>query len=57
MKKVILFFAVAVVFASCAQKANEEAPAVDSSAIVVEEVVDSTVVDSAAVVDTTVVAQ
>lgn len=57
MKKVILFFAVAVVFASCAQKANEEAPAVDSSAIVVEEVVDTTGVDSAAVVDTTVVAQ
>lgn len=49
MKKVILFFAVAVVFASCAQKANEEAPAVDSSAIVVEEVVDSAAIDTAAV--------
>lgn len=57
MKKVILFFAVAVVFASCAQKANEEASAVDSSAIVVEEVVDTTVVDSAAVDTAAVVAQ
>ncbi len=57
MKKVILFFAVAMVFASCGPKATEEnTEAVDS--VVVEEVVvvDTTVVDSA-VVDTTVVAQ
>ena len=46
MKKVILFFVVALAFASCAPKAAEEAPAVDSTAVVV---VDSMAVDTAAV--------
>jgi PBP1b-binding outer membrane lipoprotein LpoB len=55
MKKVFLFFAVAMVFASCAPKATEEA-AVTGDSVVVEEVVDTTAVDTAAV-DTTVVAQ
>ena len=45
MKKVILFFVVALAFASCAPKAAEEAPAVDSTAVVV----DSMAVDTAAV--------
>jgi hypothetical protein len=52
MKKVFLFFAVAMVFAACAPKAAEEnTEAVDS--VVVEEVVevvDSVVADSAVVV-------
>jgi len=34
MKKVILFFVVALAFASCAPKAAEETPAVDSTAVV-----------------------
>jgi PBP1b-binding outer membrane lipoprotein LpoB len=45
MKKVILFFVVALAFASCAPKAAEEAPKVDSTAVVV----DTTAVDTAAV--------
>jgi hypothetical protein len=43
MKKVFLFFAVAMVFAACAPKATEEAaPATDSLAV------DTTVVDTVA---------
>jgi len=52
MKKVILFFVVALAFASCAPKAAEEAPAVDSTVVVV----DTTVVIDTTVVDTTVAA-
>lgn len=50
MKKVILFFVVAMAFASCAKKATEEAPKADSS-VVVDTVaaVDTTAVDTAAV--------
>jgi len=47
MKKVFLFFAVAMVFASCAPKATEEATPAEDSAVVV--------VDTVAVVDTTAV--
>ncbi len=54
MKKVILFFVVALAFASCAPKAAEQAPAVDSTAVVVDTVA---AVDTAAVVDSTVAAQ
>ena len=55
MKKVILFFVVALAFASCAPKAAEQAPAVDSTAVVVDTVA---AVDTAAVVaDSTVTAQ
>ena len=50
MKKVILFFAVAMVFASCAPKATEEATENVDSVVVEEVVVDSVVADSAAVV-------
>ena len=53
MKKVFMFFVVALAFASCAPKAAEEAPAVDSTAVVVDTVA---VVDTT-VVDTTVAAQ
>lgn len=42
MKKVFLFFAVAMVFAACAPKAEEAAPATDSLAV------DTTVVDTVA---------
>ena len=44
MKKVLLFFVVALALASCAPKAAETTPAVDSTKVVA---------DSAAVVDTT----
>ena len=54
MKKVFLFFAVAMVFASCAPKATEEAAAPAEDSVVVVDTV--AVVDTAAV-DTTVVAQ
>lgn len=54
MKKVFLFFAVAMVFASCAPKATEENTEAVDSVVVEEVVIDTTVVDSA--VDTTVVA-
>jgi len=49
MKKVFLFFAVAMVFASCAPKATEEAVPVEDSVVVVDTVaVDSVVVDTVA---------
>jgi len=50
MKKVILFCAVAMAFASCAPKAAEETTTVDSTAVVVDTVVsiDTTVVDTVA---------
>ena len=51
MKKVFLFFAVVIAFASCAPKATEEATTNEDSVVV--EVVDTTAVDTAAV-DTTV---
>ena len=51
MKKVFLFCVVALAFASCAPKAAEEAPAVDSTEVVAVDTV--AVVDTAAVVDTT----
>ena len=54
MKKVILFFVVALAFASCAPKAAEQAPAVDSTAVVVDTVA---AVDTAVVADSTVAAQ
>ena len=56
MKKVFLFFAVAMVFAACAPKAAEENTEAVDSVVVDEVVVDTTVVDSA-VVDSAVVAQ
>lgn len=50
MKKVFLFFAVAMVFGACAPKATEETTVAEDSVVVVEEVVvDSAVVDSAVV--------
>ncbi|HLP03819.1 MAG TPA: hypothetical protein VK152_00180 [Paludibacter sp.] len=50
MKKVFLFFVVAMAFASCAPKAAEEAPATDSAAVVVDSAaVDTAAVDTAAV--------
>jgi hypothetical protein len=48
MKKVFLFCVVALAFASCAPKAAEQAPAVDSTAVVA--------VDTVAPVDTVAVA-
>ncbi len=50
MKKVLLFCVVALAFASCAPKAAEEAPAVDSTVVVVDTVavVDTTVIDTVA---------
>lgn len=53
MKKVFLFFAVAMIFASCAPKATEETEVVDESAVVVEveEVMDTTVVDTTVVAE------
>lgn len=50
MKKVFLFCVVALAFASCAPKAAEEAPAVDSTVVTVDTVavVDTTVVDTVA---------
>jgi PBP1b-binding outer membrane lipoprotein LpoB len=50
MKKVFLFFVVAIAFASCAPKAAETAPATDSTVVAV----DSAAVDSVAA-DTTAV--
>ncbi|MDD3320685.1 MAG: hypothetical protein PHS59_04490 [Paludibacter sp.] len=47
MKKVFLFCVVALAFASCAPKAAEETPAVDTTAVVA--------VDTVAVVDTAAV--
>ena len=44
MKKVLLFFVVAMALASCAPKAAETAPATDSTAVTV----DSAAVDTAA---------
>jgi hypothetical protein len=49
MKKVFLFFAVAIAIASCAPKATEEAPAVDSVAIDTVAVVDTVAVDTTVV--------
>ena len=52
MKKVILFFVVAMAFASCTPKKAEEAPVADSTVVAVDTtavVADSTVVDSTAV--------
>jgi len=48
MKKVFLFFAVAMVFASCAPKATEEATPAEDSVVVVDTVavVDTTAVDT-----------
>ncbi len=52
MKKVILFFVVALAFASCASKEAKEAPATDSTVVAV----DTVAVDTAAVAaDTTAV--
>ena len=48
MKKVILFFVVALAFASCGPKATEETPAADSTVVVVDTV-------AAVVADTTAV--
>ena len=51
MKKVILFFAVAMVFASCAPKATEEATPAEDSVVVVDTVavaVDTVAVDTVA---------
>ena len=45
MKKVILFFVVAMAFASCAPKAADKAPATDSTVVAV----DTVAADSAAV--------
>jgi hypothetical protein len=53
MKKVILFFVVALAFASC-KKAAETAPATDSVAVD-STVVDTTVADTAVKADTAVV--
>ena len=51
MKKVFLFFAVVIAFASCAPKATEEAAPAQDSAVVVDTVaaVDTAAVDTAAV--------
>ena len=52
MKKVFLFFVVAMAFASCAPKAADKAPATDSTVVTVDSTttntttVDSTKVDS-----------
>ncbi|MDO9153256.1 MAG: hypothetical protein Q7U47_06040 [Paludibacter sp.] len=47
MKKVFLFFAVAMVFASCAPKATEEATPVEDSIVVVDTLaVDTTIVET-----------
>lgn len=50
MKKVFLFCVVALAFASCAPKAAEEAPAVDTTVVAVDTVavIDTTVVDTVA---------
>lgn len=49
MKKVILFFAVAAVFAACAPKAAETTEQAVDTVAVEEVVVDTVVADSAAV--------
>jgi PBP1b-binding outer membrane lipoprotein LpoB len=50
MKKVFLFFVVAMAFASCAPKAADKAPATDSTVVAVDSAkVDSAAVDSAKV--------
>jgi PBP1b-binding outer membrane lipoprotein LpoB len=49
MKKVFLFFAVAMVFASCAKKAEDSAATTDSVAVDTVAVVDTAAVDTAAV--------
>jgi hypothetical protein len=47
MKKVILFFVVALAFASCTPKATKEAPKADSTVVAVDTTaVDTTVADS-----------
>ena len=48
MKKVFLFFAVVIAFASCAPKATEEAAPAEDSVVVVDTVavVDTTAVDT-----------
>jgi PBP1b-binding outer membrane lipoprotein LpoB len=51
MKKVLLFFVVAMAFASCTPKKAETTPAVDSTTVKVDSTV--AVTDSAAVVDST----
>jgi hypothetical protein len=49
MKKVILFFVVALAFASCAPKAAEESTDVDTTVIAIDTiVVDTTVIDTVA---------
>ena len=54
MKKVFLFFAVAMVFGACAPKATEEAAATEDSVAVVEEVVVDSVVADSVVADSVV---
>jgi hypothetical protein len=54
MKKVILFFVVALAFASC-KKPAEQAPATDSTAVDTAVVVDTTAVDTTVKADTAVV--
>jgi len=56
MKKVFLFCVVALAFASCAPKAAEEAPTVDSTAVVAVDTVVADVAVDTTVVDTTVAA-
>ena len=47
MKKVLLFFVVALAFASCTPKATKEAPKADSTVVAVDTTaVDTTVADS-----------
>lgn len=49
MKKVFLFFVVAIAFASCAPKATEEAVVVEDTVVAVVDTVAAAVVDTAAV--------
>lgn len=52
MKKVILFFVVAMAFASCTPKKTEEAPKADSTVVAVDSTqaaMDTTKVDTTAV--------
>ena len=55
MKKVILFFAVAAVFAACAPKATEATEETVDTVVVVEDVMEVPVADSVVVVSTDVV--
>ena len=55
MKKVFLFFVVALAFASCAPKATEEATETDSTVVAVDTMAVDTMAVDTAVVDTTVV--